>query len=587
MIKIYLNFILFFFLWEGFAPQSLSQTAPWPTAKTTTLAPISDETFLKLESSFMEIIKPDSPYAREFDEVKKTDPFFARLLMQEWMKYTPDTTSDTDDKECSSRPWFDRQLNKNSNSSPDSIEKEIKQYLEQCDQKIQSDWKWLPIATYRSTMIKLNPLENPYGRQVLFNLPQGNKVKGYLALKGDNRRRPLIILRLGVFSDASHFVLERFLYLQLFEQSPFNILILESNSSRESILRNKTLALGGFDEGIQNFLIAKELKNPRQPISSLIDSIHLAAFSFGGHGAFFSALLDQLNINNLKGKQSKASVISSVLAYCPLVHFQETLTSHLDSPKAPWLNWWVFTRLREMNGKLDGFNISKSENFISNLVLWMKKHYSGPVAFDPSLPLPQEMKKYLRDYWRENDFWPFYKDIHTPVFIFATQEDVLVPLHLNTGRIVSGSMELGNSQIQTHILKAGVHCSLTGSYLWKPLTSLSQAYFLRHSSYRLEKKELSIPLSPEEFARISSVPSSRISWTLHQGETLNKFYLSLKLNKIYFKERLSFDYKEIGLVPSDFEKTKDLLNRWISQNLKFETAGNAQSGYQLVISWYL
>src|SRR5205085_1851106 len=105
----------------------------------------------------------------------------------------------------------------------------------------------------RSLMISLPIEEHPFLRRVFLKLPNGFKLPGLLALKDTTARRPLIVFRAGIFGNSLDVMGERFLLIQIFEQSGFNVLMLDSLVSPEAIEMNTMYTAGGFDEGLQNY----------------------------------------------------------------------------------------------------------------------------------------------------------------------------------------------------------------------------------------------------------------------------------------------------------------------------------------------
>ncbi len=537
--------------------------------------PVNDQTFQKIESSLIEIIKPNSDYANE--EIPSY-PAWTRALTADWLKYNPDAVADASNPDCSSKKWWETYRK----APTQPISQAINEYLRRCDKQIQSGWSALPITGYLTAMVRLDLPRHPYGRFVMLHFPNGNQLKGYLALKGDGVKRPLIVIRLGIFSNLSQFLPEKFMFLQLFEQSLFNVLVLESSSSNEYIFRNKTLAMGGFDEGIQNFLLAKKLQDPAEPISKVVEDVHLAAMSFGGHGAMFASLLSELEAR--RNKTNSAPVIKSVLTYCPLLNFRSTMDFHLNQGiQSAGFDYWVSQRLHGVEKVIPEID---EKHFVKSMSAWLDKNYQGPSAFDESLPLNEEMKTNLKKFWIENQFWSYYKDVKTPVLILATESDSFVPFDLNSYLVLNKSIELGNSPVQVVPLQAGMHCDLPGSYLWRPLTTIAQSFFLQQSDFKPEKVIREVPLSVDEFNKLKSI-SFPPKYTLQEGNNLSEFILNLEISAWpTVTKRILFSLKDLGYGESDFIRSKLMVERWLTQNLHFELAEGALSSAELKLSWY-
>ena len=93
-----------------------------------------------------------------------------------------------------------------------------KGYFERCSKALETGHNNIFRNTYETLFLRLHPAQHPYARHVMFHLPGGIRLKGLLALKGDLRKRPLVILRLGIFSNTQEFFPERYLFMQMFEQ---------------------------------------------------------------------------------------------------------------------------------------------------------------------------------------------------------------------------------------------------------------------------------------------------------------------------------------------------------------------------------
>ncbi|MCE3010112.1 MAG: alpha/beta hydrolase [Proteobacteria bacterium] len=370
------------------------------------------------------------------------------------------------------------------------------QQIESCDSEIHSGWNNLLVNSLGSLWMQLDVFNHPYAHHVLFHLPGGVQLKGYLGLKDTSKARPLIIFRAGVFSTMSQFFGERYLFQQLFEQSPFNLLLLESLSGAEYNSRNQRSAFGGFDEGQQNFLVAQLLKNQGQPISRLITEIHLMGASMGGHGMYYAALLNQ-------EQSPKARPFSSFLGLCPLTDFKNTFEFHESQGfSLAVVDAWARGRLKILSERYPEINPShffkSSSQVLANLY---REPLMGWLSATPQLQLPASYLnlKNLRLegklspselFWKANDFLPSFKNVQTPILVLASENDPLVPFPLNTRKIKEKFWDLGDSQIQVASLKYGFHCSNGIAYDWWSHSRLLQDYFLKMSRSQLGKRSV-------------------------------------------------------------------------------------------------
>jgi hypothetical protein len=513
----------------------------------------------------------------DFDHVKDWRdryPFLGRLLSNEWLKYNPAATDERTSEACRSDQWLEK--NQGKHKFPEVVAS-IENYVQKCDSSAQTGWTDMLSNAYLAMMLKLEPKDHPYARFVVFHMPNGVQVKGYLGLKGDGKKRPLVIVRLGIFSSATQFLPERFLFMQLFEQAPFNILILESNSNKEFITRNKTLALGGFDEGVQNFQIAKQLQDEKEPLSHLIEGVHLAGISMGGHGVLFASLLSSLE----QARQpQKDPVVQTAMAFCPLINYRDTISAHTANPvEAAIFNLWITDRLSTVQKVLPEID---SNHFLQSMMGYMEADYKGPKTLDGLVPLPQALRDHKDQYWVGNNFWPYYKDVKTPVLIFSTEKDPIVPYALNSQKLFTHEMDVGNSQLRVIPLQEGWHCTLPAAYQWKPMTTLIQSYILEQSAFQPEKMNKQVDLSSTELILLRSEFPPK--FLVVAGEKEDELVIQLQLSKKTRKD-IVFKKSDTGFADAPFEKAQFLFERWFAQNLHFQLIEDPRQSAKLELSW--
>lgn len=322
--------------------------------------------------------------------------------------------------------------------------------------------------------IQLEPGRHPFARHVMMELPGGVRLKGLLGLKGDGKKRPLVILRLGIFSNSEEFFPERYLFMQLFEESPFNILILESLSGSEFSQNNHKISVGGFEEGRQNYWIAKKLKNTSEPLSQLIGSIHMVGVSLGGHGVFYSAILNE-KATAVKGNSRQSKPIDSFLAFCPLVNLKETFEFH---KKNKWsyqlMNAWAQQRLPHL---FQIYPTLHSQDMIFDLLNILNKKPYQSLMPDSSLEEEKTEDEDVsnKDFFARNDYFSELDKINTPFYVIANLKDPIVPYKLNAERLKA----LKNISLIT--LESGYHCSLPIAYDWHLMSKMYHNHLIKMS----------------------------------------------------------------------------------------------------------
>lgn len=550
--------------------------------------------FRQLSTPFMQVIEPGSPY---FEEDLEKEVWILSLLRffseSDLLRNAPTGEPKWSKSECRAETFANEVFEKGP-LSLELLSQKFGKHFEKCRDDLETGWNNILSNTLGVMSISMDPNHHPFARHVMFHLPNNIKLKGLLAMKTDGKSRPLIIFRTGIFSNTQTFIPERYLFMQAFEQSPFNILVLESLSGSEFVKHNSSLAIGGFDEGLQNFLIAKELQNPRQPISKLIEGVHLLGMSMGAHGVLFASLLNELNPN-----PTGAPVIRSALTYCPLLNMRDTLDFHLTQGLAmDVMNFWAARRVPALKTRYPDLD---PENFIASVLKKMEADYQGPMIAEKGELAATGVVSGIRfpvtdsGFWPQNNFWSNYQNIKTPVLIFATRKDPIVSWFVNSGRIEDGRMNLTNSNLKLIPLEQGYHCSLPVAYDWNQQTTLLQTYFLNFSpELHLTAKEFRVPLSQEALEFVHShrteliiktkfeVPlgSAALNAQVHFQKAQSPSFLEGILNpqmKLQLPlSEMEFPIEEI--VSSKYES--ELLRRWANQNITTTVQGS-----DLVFAW--
>lgn len=421
--------------------------------------------------------------------------------------------------------------------------------------------------------IKLNHHTHPFLNSLTIHLPGGVKLRGLIALKGDLKKRPLVIVRNGIFSGVEDFIAERAWYMMLFEQAPFNVLILENMTSAQFIQNNAHFSMGGFDEGLQNLWIAQRLQNPREPLSRLVDSVHVFGISLGGHGALFASLLNKIN-------SAKAPVINSFIALCPVVDLKPTMMSlvHSGGVKSALVDLWGRRRIAGVEKKLD-LTSYPNFSFLYRTMEEVSKTYPGPLLRDKNIKIPKPMEE-IKDFWKLNDFWSYYEGVREPVYIFTNSIDPAVPYGMNTAQIkTSLSTPEKTKNIKNYTFANGVHCTLPIPYDWGSISEMFQTIFLSHSPNFKLKEESWTQSLPHHGYQVEKwnvlkvdLPQDVVSvqFFLRKGKTQMKQEVLLPLSKTDF---IFHDKTDNGDVSS-------LVKRWLHLNLKYKIEDD-----KLILSW--
>lgn len=427
-------------------------------------------------------------------------------------------------------------------------------YLEKCENQIKrSSWGWLE-NYYRTMFVRIKLSEHPYMKRVLLRLPKGYQQPGLLALKDLKTRRPLIIFRAGIFGNSIDIQAERHLIMQLFEQGPFNLLFLDSLTSPESIKWNVRYSAGGFDEGLQSYQIAERLTQSKEPISHLISGIHLLAVSMGGHGVWMSLALNEVN----------KPLFRSAVAFCPLVEFEKTFREHQDFPVGFFfMNVWTYFRLGLLRDRVPNLSMSR---FLLDSFESVSKNYPGPLTDDGKLQFPQAKGFNKSDYFGGNNLAALIPMISTPVTVFSTEKDSLVPFETNFGALSKYSQ--GHKNFHLFKLSEGAHCANPGAYDWDEFSKMVKDQFVDREPDLWSKahqvvQPISVPKSevPENADLLiqASVGENHLKVSF-MGPNQNKISTQIPIQKL--------DWGVSELIRSESEARA--LIRWARANIRLE-----------------
>lgn len=322
-----------------------------------------------------------------------------------------------------------------------AMEATIKTQWERCESKWRSNsyGPW----THSQEILRMDfePSQHPEVRMIQWSFKNHSRLRGYLFFKGGPEKKPLVILRPGVFSHLRSSIAERFLMMMLFEEGPFHLLLLPSNSGSDYIEDNHQIGFGDESEHSQTSEILDQLHDPQQPLNQYISRIHLVGMSLGNYGLF---------LTNANERKKHDSLLDRSLFLCPAIDLKSSFAQITNNQLHQlFLRLWFYLRLSSQQGVLvppvEGslFDfITTKVNQNTNALLALLPHY---------------------------DF--------THSLILWTQLDPVLPPEYNAKILVLLKTP------PTHLLELprGLHCSLATTYQW-PIVSLTLRGYLNSSS---------------------------------------------------------------------------------------------------------
>lgn len=514
-------------LWSGISCFFQCQKANAQTTPTSTA-------FKNVESVFQSL---NSKHLKVFSQ-SETRSYPSKLfpLRPFALTWQPPAELQSSSNECSPASLKQKLFS----TDPSDIETEIQSQWTRCESRWRSNSYGPWTHSQEILRTDFEPSQHPEVRMIQWSFKNNSRLRGYLFFKGGPEKKPLVILRPGVFSHLKSSVAERFLMMMLFEESPFHLLLLPSNSGADYIEDNHQIGFGDESEHQQTSEILDQLQEPQEPLNHYISRIHLVGISLGNYGLF---------LTNARERKKQQSLLDRSLFLCPAIDlkasFQQITNNHL---KQFFLRLWFQMRLSSQQGVLIPPIEGSLFDFIKTKV---NQNTNALLALLPGY-----------------DF--------THSLILWTQLDPVLPPEYNAKTLTFFKTP------PAHLLELprGIHCSLPTTYQW-PIVSLTLRGYLESQSLQ----SLSTPWS---YSLSSTQPIKKI--LLHDlilvGDKI-KFYLL-----IYFQNPLRTPLIQEILVPthlsahawaiSDFnDELKKSLIREFSSRLQWE-----QSSPSLKLSFH-
>lgn len=332
----------------------------------------------------------------------------------------------------------------------------------------------------RSLFIKFDVSDTKHFRKVWFKPTANLKFRGLLGLHDDQKKRPLVIIRMGVYGNVDDITGERFMVKAAYEAIGANVLVLENLTSHSFISQNKEISFAGVEEGLQTFLAMHYLK--QSGLGELVSSWHILSISLGAQGSFVTALLDQQN-----GK-----LLKSIALFCPLINLEATFNEHSRPGfKNVLADLWSAGRLTllrrryEQEPELQGLWKSlfdQQPRFAPALMKIMNRERKKPLlssaqveAVVPGMKWPVKFKQHMensKSFYELNNFWSAYEGVKTPIMIYTTPNDPLVINKINSELIFRGVLPGDFASVNYHRLSKGTHCGLSPVYRWDYIVKL-------------------------------------------------------------------------------------------------------------------
>lgn len=409
---------------------------------------------------------------------------------------------------------------------------------------------------------------HPLIRRVVLRLPGGGVLKGLLALKGDDAKRPFVVVRLGIFSSVEEFLPERFLLMQLFEQGISNVLVIENVTGSDYIANNEGFSIGGLNEGFQNLQIARMLRDPNEPLAKLVGSLHFVGMSLGGHGLFHAAAIS--------ARQSRMDpLIDSFIAFCPVAHLRPTVERVIrPGIDGVLTDIWVRLRLAGLRKKWPDLPSGWSSWFKGEPAFFpavlknVEEKYRLNTGLTEGLHVPEHWRK---DFWTASDPWLDWPSEHAEFLVIATRDDEFVPLSVNTERLRT-EMQPRDPHLGVAILDQGFHCTLPVSYKWNVISAMLNGAIASHARVSEKMTSMDVDLEPALEASALAKPYKigyDIDWPSEGPFVILKFKVEHDGGQSRFSLNMpisQFDFRAVA--GGENPALRESLKRWLHRRLR-------------------
>jgi predicted alpha/beta-fold hydrolase len=372
-------------------------------------------------------------------------------------------------------------------------------------------------------------IQNKNIKKLRFTFNDNNSVKGLLAMKPG--KRPLVIFQTGIYDNAVDGAVVRNYFMNMYDETPFHILVLGSNTGVEYIKDNHILSMGGFEEGKQILDVVQMITNDPAYRDQITD-VHVVGVSLGSNAVLYSSLYNSY-------LPEGASKIKSTMAFCPVVNLQPTMDSVFKyTPRGIFYGILTEQVLREVFSY-----VPQLANYLNpNYLFWSHedmKNATSQVALQyyqqKTSQQPWDMQPFSGDtintqddIWSHNNFIAQAQRVTTPTLVVYAKDDPLVKPSINSEDLYA-HFQNQNSDVGVMAFENGSHCAFNLGESWPTMSTLIRSYVLKHSSYQSD-------LLREQYAALNNSPR-----TLTSTQKITKYSFStssrnskIKVNVKYF-----------------------------------------------------
>ena len=348
----------------------------------------------------------------------------------------------------------------------------LKEYFGRCQKSLSRNSLKGVVSLAKFGLYDYSFLQHPQVSKIFIPLSNGTKVPALVALKQDSRPRPLVVMKCGVFCSATQTPSTRNYMIHLFDQAPFNLVILANQTGFDYLYTNSSLSLGGWAEGFEALQAGKWLKEKWEH-KDRISSMHLMGMSLGGNAAVFGA-----SYNDLYPMDDGKRVYNSVAAICPVISLRPTL-EHLFESKAVGTIFNKFTRKQFTNARA---YLTDVPDMLADDKFPKKNDMPEFIGELASTSLQRRgIASTTPNFFKQNNFWNLKQKVETPLFVWASKDDVVVNNKINAQVMEHDEYYEKASNVGVLNLNYGSHCAFGAAYGFEASAVVLRTFVIAHS----------------------------------------------------------------------------------------------------------
>ena len=375
-----------------------------------------------------------------------------------------------------------KQIIKNFRGTNEDLNKTVESWVYRCRKEHNKYSKYGAILRFQMLEYDLN--KNPEVFEVRFTLKNGIKLRGILGIKDFKTPRPLVISKCGLYCNAGEGATSKDSFMHLFDEGPFNLLLLSSNTGSHYSKDNHELAFGGFNEGEQIMEIADLLTNKESSVRHLIKGVHIHGLSLGGNAALMAGVYA---IHNPQ------IPIESVVATCPVINLKDTMKSIFENDlRGGFYRLMTMNQIKNVYSDLSGisnllpsnrkYQWSQDElfNAFSKSTYLYHKKLTQKTPWETA-PFEGVVVNDQEHFWSLNNFINFTDEVSVPTTVLYSSDDAFVSSKYNVRPLKEKLSRMPNSHIGTLNLRRGNHCGFSLGVGWDIYSSILNNLYIKNT----------------------------------------------------------------------------------------------------------